>query len=1069
MKILSILLTVFSLQLSARGYSQRITLSLKNAALEKLFKLVEQQTDYKFVYTEEEMELSKPVSIDVKNESLDNVLKLSFANQMLGYSFDEKFIIIKIADKSREQIASTYIDLKGKVVDENGNAVAGITIHVKNTKKFTVSDNIGDFELKDISPNDILVISGAEMESFEVKPEGAFITITVKKKVNTLDETILIAYGSTTRRINTGSVSKITSKDISQQPISNLLSAIQGRSTGTFVQTENGLPGGNIKIQIRGQGSVASGTVPLYIIDGVPFISTPIGNSSIVNGANGPISPFSIINPSDIESIEILKDADATAIYGSRAANGVILITTKKGATGKTQVDFNLYTGIETVSRYASYLSLTDYLQIRREAFLNAGVVPTISKAPDLLVWDTTKSTNWQKYIFGNTAHVSNVQANISGGDSITRFLFGLNNRKEGTVLPGDNWYQRSGFHFNIDHTSSNKKFSALSDIIYSKDDNHIIYDASAANFVTLPPDFPIHNPDGSLNWSSISNPAALLLRKSESKGNNLIANVNLAYRILPYLTLSINGGYTKTNLDQISTLPKTAINPAFGSLSSSSFANSSGETSIIEPQINFSKFIQEGKLTIVAGGTYQESNLESESVQGSNYSNDDLLENIGAAGTLSSQSNSFTQYKYISLFSRLNYFFHNKYIINLNFRRDGSTRFGPAKEFGNFGALGVGWIFSNERVIRKHLKWLSYGKLRTSYGVTGNDQIPDYGYLSTYGAGPVYFGTSGVQPLRLANADYSWESNHKFEIALEMGFISNRILTTVTFYNNRSGNQLVPYPIPSQSGFTQYEANLPALIQNQGWEFELNSFNIKNRSFTWATSCNLTIPRNKLLKYPGLESSSFANIYVIGQDLSVVKKIHFTGVDPKTGIAQYEDVDKDNQITFPNDYQVAGKTSPDLFGGVNNSFTYRGFELNIFFQFVKQHSLGSFPYPGTTVGNMLKEAINRWKFPGDVTTVPIPIVSSNTPAYAARRNLVNSDFNFFNTSYIRLKTISFSYFIPSKILHKSGLKQCSVYIECQNLFTISGHNFIDPEVLNGTNSVMPTVKILTGGIHLTF
>lgn len=383
--------------------------------------------------------------------------------------------------------------------------------------------------------------------------------------------------------------------------------------------------------------------------------------------------------------------------------------------------------------------------------------------------------------------------------------------------MPGDNRYQRSGFHFNIDHTSSNKKFLVLSNIIYSKDDNHIVYDISAANFVTLPPDFPINNPDGSLNWSTNSNPAALLLRKSESKGNNLITNVNLSYRIFPHLIFSTNAGYTKTNLDQISILPQTAINPAFGSLSSSYFANSSSETSIIEPQINFSKFIKKGRLTILAGGTYQESVSESESVQGSNYSNDDLLENIGAAGTLSGQSNTYTQYKYISLFSRINYFFHNKYIIDLNFRRDGSSRFGPNKAFGNFGALGTAWIFSNERVIQERLKWLSYGKIRASYGVTGNDQIPDYGYLSTYGSGPVYFGTSGVQPLRLANSDYSWESNHKFEIAFELGLIKDRILTTVIFYNNRSGNQLVPYPVPSQSGYTQYQANLPALIQSPG------------------------------------------------------------------------------------------------------------------------------------------------------------------------------------------------------------------------------------------------------------
>lgn len=1076
MKLTTILILAGCLQVSARTFAQTVTLSVKNTSLEKVFLEIKKQTGYNFVYNDRFGSTAKPVSVAVKQQPLANVLEECFRDQNFTYEIIDKTIIIKekLSQKKEIEIITMpfSIDVHGIAKDENGKPLPGVNISSKGGKVIGVTNDKGEFMLTGLAENSILIFSAVTIETLEVKLNGKTqLEITLKEKINVLNEVIVNkGYYSTSKKLNIGSVVKISAEEISKQPVSNPLGAIQGRASGVFIQTQNGLPGGNIKVQIRGQGSVAAGTAPLYIIDGVTFLSNPFsGAGSAINGANGAISPFSIINPSDIESIEILKDAEATAIYGSRGANGVILITTKKGAIGKTKLDINVYQGYGTVSHYADYLNLKDYLKIRREAFANAGVIPTASNAIDLTVWDTTKSTDWQKYIFGGTAHVTNVQTELSGGDKNTRFLFGVNFRNEGTILPGDNRYSRYGTHFSVDHVSDNDKFSASIKMLYGSDDNLVIYDASAASFASLPPNFQIYNSNGSFNWSNTSNPEALLLRKSESKSNNLIASSNFRYTVSRGLTLRFSAGYTRTSLSQISKMPKAALNPDFGPTSSAFFGNNSNESFITEPQVDFSKVIGKGKLGVIVGSTFQQNVTKADFLRGSNYSNDDLLGNLGAAGTINGQSNSYIKYKYGSLYSRVNYQLDDKYIFSANFRRDGSSRFGPDKEFGNFWAIGTGWIFSNENIFKDKLTFLSFGKIRASYGLTGNDQISDYGYLSTLGNSSVYGGTAGLRPLRIANPEYSWETNKKFEIALELGFIKDKVMFTAAFYNNKSGNQLIPYPIPSQTGFTQYQANLPALVQNSGVEFELNTVNIANRTFSWKTSANITLPRNKLISYPGLEQSSFANTYVVGEDLSIVKRIHFLGVDPATGIALFEDVNKDNQLTFPQDYKVIGKTSPDFFGGLNNTLTYKKFELSFLFQFIGQHSLGSFPYPGNSVGNTFGKAIERWQKPGDVTSIPIPIVSSSTPASVARQQITNSDFSFLNTSYLRFKTIYFSYSLSESLLKRMRLNHCSIYVEGQNIFTITGKSFVDPETLNGTNPAMPPVRQIVGGIRITF
>jgi TonB-dependent starch-binding outer membrane protein SusC len=393
-----------------------------------------------------------------------------------------------------------------------------------------------------------------------------------------MDATVIKGYYTTTKRFNTGNVSSVNSEIISKQPIANPLSALQGMVPGVLVTNTNGLPGSEIQIQIRGQNSIAAGNNPLYIIDGVPFTSTPLNNALLeTQGANGQISPMNSINPSDIESIEVLKDADATSIYGSRGANGVVLITTKKGKSGKTEIDLNVYSGRSKITRFLDVLNTEEYLTIRKEAYSNDGGTPTITTAPDLLLWDSNVSINWQKIFLGETAKINDCQISISGGSAETKFLFSSNYRKETTIYPGDFHFNRGGIHFNFDHTAKNKKLFFSFSGNYICDKNILPYSSliGNVNIFNLPPNFPLYDPMGNLNWQlNKNNPIGLLKQVTKNSTNNLIGNMIIRYTIFPGLNFKTSLGYNKIQLEQVITFPRSSQNPSVNPTSNTRFAN---------------------------------------------------------------------------------------------------------------------------------------------------------------------------------------------------------------------------------------------------------------------------------------------------------------------------------------------------------------------------------------------------------------------------------------------------------------------------------------------------------------
>lgn len=974
---------------------------------------------------------------------------------------------------------TTPLKITGKVTDERGKPLQGATVQVKNIPLGMITGKDGTFAIDAVPVNTVLVISFVSFQTQEIPvTEDLKQPLLIRLKANTgvLDEVQVVAYGQTTRRLNTGSVSTINSKQIEQQPVTNVLSALAGRAAGVFVQTTNGLPGGNINIQIRGKGSITAGTNPLYIIDDVPFSPTvgALTSSSLLSTAiNGAVSPFNSLNPDDIESITILKDADATAIYGSRGSNGVVLITTKKGKAGKTKTSLDISSGVNRAANLPKLLNFQQYQQISREAYANDGLVPSPDPtdnnyAPQLTTWNKVPPVNWAKYLLGGTGHVSNYQATLSGGSEGTSFTAGANYRSEKTYLPGDNRYQRGGVYTNIQHTSADKKFYFQFSNTLNLDNNHLVNPSAGIVYdILLPPNYPVYDETGNYNWYAGSNPTAELNATAKTSTYNILSNVLLRYRVARDLNIKLSAGYNRIDVSQTQLFPSAALYP--GSVNYTNFGKNNNQSFIVEPQLDYVRHFGSASLNLLAGGTYQNSIAQGEVIQASNYSSAALMENLGSASNYIT-SNSYTQYKYASLFGRATYNLDDKYIINASVRQDASSKFGPGNRTGTFGAVGAAWLWGEEKLVTSSLPWLSFGKLRASYGLTGNDQITDYQYLSTYrSSGYTYQDLSGLKPSRIANADFHWETTTKLEMALELGFLKNRVLFNVNRYQSRSRDQLVAYTIPSITGFTSYQANLPAVVKNTGWEFELTTFNIKNSHFNWSTNFNLTLPRNVLESFQNLASSSYANSLVIGEDINRVYGYQFIGLD-NTGQALYRS--KNGGATNSPDsetdaYYTIGKRTPDFYGGIGNSFTFYGWSLDILGQFAKQGAIGNLTYiPGAQGFNNYAIVLNRWTPDHQQTKIP---KSSTFNDY----NYYQSSANYFDASYFRIKNIALGYAFPKHWLQKAGIDQAKLFLQGQNLLTFWHRNnpLLDPEsgTFNNTSVNMPPVKTVVIGIQTTF
>jgi len=1095
MRLTLLLLVVFVLEGRARGTAQTVTLSVTKMSIEKVCKEIEKQTGYYFVYTKDLNKGNHLITATILHANIEDALQQIFQGLPFSWQLIDKTVVVNTVDKVKEHAANTnvpairIINVQGIVLTDQGQPLSGASVTVKASNKSTLTNAKGEFAIQGIPENSVLVISfiGYGVQQILAR-EGEIIRTKLSIATNELDATVIKGYYNTSKRLNTGNVSVVKGEDIRKQPVTDPILALEGRVPGLYIEQASGIPGVAAKVRLRGQNSLFNGNDPLYIVDGVPFGASPlttrdVGLNAFYSGeaGQGGGSPFNVLNPSDIESIEVLKDADATAIYGSRGANGVILINTRKGKAGNTHVDLNVFTGANKVTRTLKVLNTQEYLGMRREALHNDGFAPDPNKDYDLVFWDTTRYTDWQKVLIGNSSHFTNAQLGLSGGNENTQFLIGGGYSKQNNVFPGNFANKTASGHISISHSSKDHLFHVQFSGSFANNNNNVPAQDLTNIAITLAPDAPaLYNPDGSLNFQlkksnnvfTFANPLQYTIITSTAVTANLNSNLLLSYQLLPGLTLKSSFGYNKGHADQNLLTPISSLPPPYNANPAARTDNISSaerKTWIIEPQVSYTASLKFGRLDIQAGSTLQENRSQALTVSTSGYASDALLSSPIAASAVHISSSTTSLYHYTAIFGRIGYSWKEKYLLNLTGRRDGSSRFGPGKQFGNFGAIGAGWIFTNEGFVNKNLTWLSFGKLRSSIGVTGNDQISDYAFLSTYNpniSGISYQGNfNTLAPTALTNPYFAWERVKKLEGGIEFGIFKDRFLFSANYFRNRGDNQLVGYVLPDIAGFPTVTANLPAAVQNSGWEFTGTSKNVSTPGFSWSTTINISFPKNKLLSFPDLQNTPYQYSFFPGRSLNTTLVYHYTGVNPQTGAYQVASKTNPGSPSFPGDMILSRPITQSYYGGISNFFTYKGLELDVFVQFVKQLGTGvSYTsLAGSVNYNQPVDILQRWQKPGDQSNVQKFTTSASLSNNYGR--FTSSDAFIQDASFIRLKNLSISYHLPVSVGRKMHLQESRIYIQCQNLLTITPYRGLDPET-RGLS--LPPLRVITAGIQLT-
>jgi TonB-linked SusC/RagA family outer membrane protein len=1058
--------------------AQTVSIMVKNTSIEKVFRLIEKQADVSFFYKVESLKGAGNISIKVTNLSLKETLELCFQNQPLAYEVIDKTIVVKEKPSyippqkslSGLPVRTTSITVRGRIETTQGEPVEMASITIKGTKKATSSKASGEFSINVENGKTILEVSSVGIEPVEIlvgtKTE---LKIVVNNRVTWLDDVQIIGYGQTTRRLNTGNVITIKSDKIEKQPVTNILAALEGHVPGLIVSQNTGVTGGSYVVNIRGKSSLQAGSDPLFLVDGVPY---PAGAFSINNdykqGGNG----LNLLNISDIERVEVLKDADATAIYGSRGGNGVVLITTKKGKPGKPVINVNMYTGIGKITRGVKLLNLKQYLEMRRESYKNDNL--SISPSDNSMngKWDTTRSTNWQKELLGGTAKTTDAQLSISGGSGNMSYLVNGGYHRETTVMPVAGSARQYALHFNLSNAFFKRKFKIeLSTNYQAGVDDLPPIDFTGVMQLLIPHQPVSFSPDGSLNSdpSMILNPYAKLKELYKMNTNNLVGNLKFLYKPVKGLELRASLGYQLQTVNDFKGVP---VHLAGRSQSWARYGANNSHTFIVEPEAFYLLNLKgKGKLSVLIGGTYEKTATSYEIITASNFSSDELLSDIAAAGITQIFKSSSSNYRYLGAFSRLSYNLHNKYLINLTGRVDGTSRFGPGKQFHPFGSAGVAWVFSDERFM-KNLKWVNLAKLRGSFGFIGNSNIPDHAFLASYTqySGVPYQSIQTLVPNRLYNPDLGWEVRKSLEVGLEMQLFKNRLAMSLSAYRNRNSQQLLNNTLSAVTGINSVLENSSSVVENKGFEVVLSANPLTKPHFSWQISANISFQKNTLLAFNNVVNTKYN--YLLGKSITSEKVYQFGGVDPDKGT--YFFIDRNGRpVTTPTNEDLTAviNIDPRSYGSITNSFTWKRVSMDITCLFMDRQGrnvLGQMGYypPGSKV-NQPAEVLSRWQKPGDNTDVGK--YSSGSAVYASQRYFLQSSAAFGNASYVRVRNLSVSYKCTSALLQTLHLQNLRFYLRGQNLFTFSRYKNLDPENVDYNNSSMPPLRVVTAGFQIAF
>lgn len=986
-------------------------------------------------------------------------------------------------------------NVKGYVLDKNGDGIIGATVVVKGTTTGQSTGVEGDFgfslpeNIKYPLSLDVSYI-GYEGKTVIVRNANEAkkeIVVTLYEEKNQLNDVVVIGYGHSTKKNLVGSVAKVDGDDIVMQTKDAPIVGLQGKAAGVYIVQSSGVPGsGASSIIIRGKNSISSGTTPLYIIDGVPYNGSSESTAGYIStGVLGLPNALALINPNDIESIEILKDADATAIYGTRGANGVVIVTTKQGKSGKLKVDVDLSATFSKVTRRLDYLNTEEYLELRRKAVqadLERGDIKESDlnerKYPDLYLFDQNADYHWQDELIGSSAPAYDANVKISGGNQNTSFLVSGGLYSATTTIISDDKYRRWNGKVSLQHHSLDKRFNLDGSASITGLSMNSGSASSLLQQYNTAPNTPMFDEDGNIYYipgnSEWNSPLSNLCAKGENRVFNFVGALDINYSIIKDLIVKVNLGYTYSNSNQTRAFGRYYYNPYNTSETNYSYFYNSNTNSVnIEPQVSYKLSISKAHANLLAGATFYRTADHSLRMDERNFPSDAFLNNASSAPVISLNTNPSHETRTASVFGRIQMDWDNRYLLNLVLRRDGSSRFATDNQWGTFYSVGGAWNFSDEKFVKNAVgSWLTHAKLRSSYGVTGNDKISDYLYMTKYSTCRYpYEGNVGLYVDQLGNETLHWETTKKFDIGLELNILSDRIIFNTTFFNNRSSDLLANERLPSQTGFDSRKGNLNAVVDNRGWEIELNTVNIKTNNFSWTTNFNITYPKNKLVAFENLENSSYSTSYAIGKSINQIRRYKYTGVDNQTGLPTVEDVNGDGVINSAEDYQFIGTTDAKYYGGFNNTFIYCNFSLDVNFYFrnrkLQNGYFGLFSKPAGMAYNVIRDiANNYWTTPGQDAKYPALTTTTKSEVYKKYYNQLRlSDFAYSSGSFLRLQNVTLAYTCPESIVSKLGISKLRIYLQAKNLKVWTNYDSYDPE----TGSLVPLAREIVVGLNMSF
>lgn len=1058
LKISLLLLMITVSQAGASVFAQKASIKANKITLKEVFTELRKQTGYHFLYLTEDLRDTHPVSLDFKQTDLEKILQYCFADQPIDYQIRRNRVLI-----SRREItgpisrtAQEFL-VKGKVTDDKGNALEGVTVALKGTSQVTITNAAGQYQLNMAKESGTVVFSivGFTVEERSAQA-GAVVNVALKELIANMDEVVVVGYGTVRKGDLTGSVTSVKSEDITALPSINAMQSLTGRSAGVQVIQGSGAPGSGINVRVRGGNSLLASNEPLYVVDGFAISGSP-----------------TILDPADIESMEVLKDASATAIYGSRGANGVVIITTKAGKKDLNQVSFNSYLGFQHVIKKLDMLNAQEFASIANERARNDGVTPYFTEEE---VAAFGEGTDWQDAIF-RTAPIQNHSLSVGGGNDRTRYaISGSYFGQDGIVI--NSGYKRASIRSNLEQKVSEKFKVNLSTILSRTisdaltNDNQSRGSGVVSAALVAPPTVPVYDENGnysnvvpySFSSNAAENPVALAYeRLNKTTGSGVLSNLALSYTFIEGLTLRVSAGIDYANSKQDYYSSRLIRSTPAGNASTTYYTRTNF---LNENILNYNKTFGIHQLDLTGGVTYQSEVVHNNSQTASGFTTDVLKNNnLQAATVIGTPQASVLEWKLLSGLLRANYTLQGKYLFTASIRADGSSRFGTTNQWGYFPSTAFAWRI-NEEDFLKDVDAISNLKFRASWGQSGNTAINPYGSLNVLSGFNIILGDNlytGFAPQDVRpNPDLKWETTTQSNVGFDLGLLNERIRFTFDFYNKNTRDLLASVPQPTSTGYVSQFQNI-GKIRNRGVEFELAA-DLFRGDFKWDASLNFSANRNKVL-----ELANSADVF--GQSLSIPLSVSpnlvrqgypvgvFFGFEEEglneQGRIQYRDLDN-NGVINNLDRTIIGNPNPDFIFGFNNNLSYKNFTLNVFFQGTQGVDVFNFNLSNHANAfnfgeNQVRSSLDRWTPENPNPNAPNPVVS-------VASSFRESDRFIEDGSFIRLKNIRLGYnFSVSKL---SFIKALQVYASGQNLWTHTNYSWYDPEVSTRTNQSATTIGI---------